>query len=106
MVLYAYYKVGLGLFTNTSGTDWEDSDSTMICNEQMLINIGAMKLQAYKLYVLNYEYPINSFFAQQPTTRTMYRYVDVLDPVKYVSGDYVTDTSYFTEVQYLVSYLI
>ncbi len=106
MALYAYYKSGLGLFANTGGSDWEDTDTTMVCNEQMLINIGAVKLQAYKLYVLNYEYPINSFFAQQPTTGTQFRYVDVLDPVKYVSGDYVTDTSFFTEVQYDPNYII
>lgn len=106
MVLYGYYKIGLGLFTNTSGTDWQDTDTTMICNEQMLINIGAIKLQAYELYVLNYEYPINSFFAQQPTTGNQYRYIDVLDPVKYVSGDYVTDAAYWREVQYHPSYLI
>ena len=106
MVLYAYYKQGIGLFTNTAGTTFTSEDTTMTCNEAMLVNNGFTKLLSYKLTVASYEYPINAKFAQQPDNLLLYRYVDTLDPVKNVSADYVSDAAFFSEIQYSPDYLI
>lgn len=106
MVLYAYYKQGLGLFTNTSGTVWEDSDTRYVANEDMLIAMGATKLLSYKLTVASYEYPLNAKFAQQPDNLLLYRYVDDLTVVKFVGADYVSDAGFFSEIQYDINYLV
>lgn len=106
MVLYGYYKQGQGLFTNTSGTTFTSLDSRGECNEEMLINNGFTKLLSYKLVIASYEFPVGSYFAQQPDNAAVYRYVDVPNPAKFISADYVTNATYFSEIQYLPAYLI
>lgn len=102
MALYGFYKAGSELFHDNAGT-WENDDATLTCNEQFLIDNGYMKLDAYKLKTANYEFPLNAIFALQKDTDRVYQYV--ADPTKYIEAEFVTNATYFDEVQYLSSYL-
>lgn len=104
---YCYYKIEVGLFTNEEGEtgQWTSHDGVNWCNEDMLINLGATKLLAYKLKVASAQYPINSIFAQQPGDTSVYRYVHETE-VSYISADLVTNATYYDEVQYLISYML
>ena len=103
MALYGFYKAGFDLFTESSRDVWVTDDGSMTSNEQFIINSGFIKLYAYKLKAANYEFPLNAIFALQPDSTETYQYV--ADPTKYIEADFVTNATYFDEVQYLSSYL-
>lgn len=106
MVLYAYYKTGFGLFTNTSGTTFENADLTMSCNEAFLVASGFTKLLSYKIIQDTYNYVIDNKFAQQPTQpQNLFQFVDATR-VEFIDEQYMTDATFFAEIQYNSSYLL
>ena len=105
MALYGYYKEGLGLFTNTSGTTWENGARNQSTNEAFLVASGFQKLLAYTLLNNSWQYAKNSIFALQPGGTDQYRFVDAT-VVSYVAQEYLINATYFAEVQYLQSYIL
>lgn len=103
MALYGYYKQGHGLFIDNAGT-WENDDASQTANEAFLVALGFQKLIAYKLIVANYQYAINDKFALQPGTTDVYRFVSP-SVVSYVSASYVTNPTYFSEIQMSSDYI-
>lgn len=102
MALYGYYKQGSGLFINNAGT-WESEDASQTANEAFLLALGFKKLIAYKLIVANYEYAINDKFALQPTG-DKYRFVSNTE-VKYLDAEFMTNPTYFVEIQMSADYI-
>lgn len=104
MALYGYYKAGFGLFHDTGGDVWTNDGATIRGNEQFLIDLGFKKLTAYNLKVANYQFALNSKFALQPGDTDRYRYVHATD-IFYVDADYMTNATYFDEVQMITAYI-
>ena len=104
--IYCYYKQGIGLFTDDPvAHTWISEDTLNEANEQLLVNIGATKLLAYKLKIASAQFPKEAVFAQQPGDTEVYRYVDA-NEVSYIPADIVTNATYYDQVQYLNSYLL
>lgn len=103
MALYGYYKQGAGLFIDNAGT-WENDDASQTANEAFLVALGFKKLIAYKLIVANYEYAINDKFALQPTDIDVYRFISDTE-VKYLDADFMTNATYFSEIQMSSDYI-
>ena len=105
MALYGYYKEGLGLFTNTSGTTWENTARTQSCDEALLIAAGFQQLIAYKLLSDSWQYVTDNKFALQPGGTDQYRFVDAT-VVSYVAQEYLIDATFFQEIQYDITYIL
>lgn len=103
MALYGYYKQGPGLFIDNAGT-WENHDASQTANEAFLLELGFEKLIAYKIIQDTYEYVTNDKFALQPGDTDVYRFVSETE-VKYISASYVTDATFFSEIQMSSDYI-
>lgn len=98
MALYGYYKSGYGLFIDNGGT-WENSsDATLTASEAFLLNLSFEKLTAYKIKIDTWEYVTNDKFAQVPG-KNLFKFVGN-SQTKYIASEYLTDATYFTEIQY------
>lgn len=103
MALYGYYKQDSGLFIDNAGT-WENHDASQTANEAFLVALGFKKLIAYKIIQDTYEYLTNDKFALQPSDEDVYRFVSDTE-VKYISSEYVTDATFFVEIQMSSDYI-
>lgn len=103
MALYAYYKLGPGLFVDAGGGKFEDANGNEV-SEGFLQSQAYQVMRAFKLLADSWEFSANDIFAAQPG-ETLYRFVDTGIP-KFLAEEYVTQGTYFVEVQYLPEYIL
>jgi hypothetical protein len=103
MALFAYYKSGLGLFTDDGHGAYED-DAGNVVPEGFLTSQGAKVMRAYKLKDNSWEFAKNDIFASQ-STGDNYRFISDTE-IKFLIEDFVIQTTYFEEVEYLPEYLV
>lgn len=103
MALYAYYKLGPGLFTDAGGGMFEDANGNEV-SEGFLQSQAFQVMRSFKLLADSWEFAADDIFASQPGVVT-YRFVSTTD-VKFLLEEYVTQGAYFVEIQFLPEFIL
>jgi uncharacterized sporulation protein YeaH/YhbH (DUF444 family) len=103
MALNGYYKSGLGLFIDNHG-EWTDENGNVV-SESFLISQGAKVMKAYKLKANSWEFAKDDIFAAHQSAGDNFKFISDTQ-IKFLIAEFVEQTAYFSEVQYLPQYLV